>query len=246
MLRSSYIWFHGQAARSNSVLAALLRIRQQHQRPSHPINRRDASLQVISPSRDLSVSSSLERQQLVDEAMKILRKEVRGGDALSDVDAASAAFCVEVGKLLSVAAVFGPPRQPLVLPRHCSGYARTRNSWCPTRQVMSICVPLLNLKDGKTAGRRFVIEELSGPLLQALESPASPTVSSESDLKQHRSAIVSVLVLWEDCWKVTAVMRMEGRRLWARKVSFPSHRLRIVRCSIRGHYCFLQRPLMRF
>ncbi|EKF32451.1 hypothetical protein MOQ_003695 [Trypanosoma cruzi marinkellei] len=195
MLRSSYFWLHGQAARSHSVLAALLRIRQQYQRPSHPINRRDASLQVISPSRDLSVSFPQERQQLVDEAMKILRKEVRGGDTLSDVDAASAAFCVEVGKLLSVAAAFGAATTTPRVAEALQWVRANKKQLVSTRQVMSICVPLLNLKDGKTAGRCFVIEELGGPLLQALESPASPTVSSESDLKQHRSAIVSVFSL---------------------------------------------------
>ncbi|KAF8288073.1 hypothetical protein TcBrA4_0016780 [Trypanosoma cruzi] len=221
MLRSSYIWFHGQAARSHSVLAALLRIRQQHQRPSHPINRRDASLQVISPSRDLSVSSSQERQQLVDEAMKILRKEVRGGDALSDVDAASAAFCVEVGKLLSVAAVFGAATTTPRVAEALQWVRTNKKQLVSTRQVMSICVPLLNLKDGKTAGRRFVIEELSGPLLQALESPASPTVSSESDLKQHRSAIVSVFSLVGRLLESDGGDADEGKKVMGEESVFP-------------------------
>ncbi|RNF26679.1 uncharacterized protein Tco025E_01077 [Trypanosoma conorhini] len=195
MLRSTHLWLHGPAARSQSVLAALLRIRHQHQRPPHSLNRRDAPMQLLSSSHDHVVSALQERQQLVDEAMKILRKEVRGGDALSDVDAASANFCVEVGKLLSVAAAFGATTTTPRVAEALQWVRMNKKQLVSMRQVMSICVPLLNLKDGKTAGRRFVMEELSTQLLEALEAPVPTAASSESELKQHRSAVVSVFVL---------------------------------------------------
>ncbi|RNF06296.1 hypothetical protein TraAM80_03986 [Trypanosoma rangeli] len=195
MLRSTHLWLHGSAARSQSVLTALLRIRHQYQRPTNPLNRRDASMQLMSTSRDHFVSALQERQQLVGEAMKLLRKEVRGSDTLSDVDTESASFCIEVGKLLSVAAAFGATTTTPRVAEALRWVRMNKKQLVSLRQVMSICMPLLNLKDGKTAGRRFVVEELSTPLLTALETPVFATASLESDLKQHRSAVVSVFTL---------------------------------------------------
>ncbi|KEG12143.1 hypothetical protein DQ04_01961040 [Trypanosoma grayi] len=208
---------HGPAARSQSVLAALLRIRQQYQRPPHALNRRDTT----SPRDFNTVTVAEERQRLMGEAMKILRKEVRGADALSDVDATSATFCVEVGKLLSVAAAFGAatttPRVVETLQwvrvnkSHLAFGAATttprvvetlqwvrvnKSHLTSPRQVMSICMPLLNLRDGRSAGRNFVVTELCTPLLTALEAPMTGAEAlTELELKQHRSAITSVFNL---------------------------------------------------
>ncbi|KAH8611439.1 hypothetical protein ERJ75_000976900 [Trypanosoma vivax] len=176
---------HGLSVHSSSVLAALLRLRYQYQRPQ---SRRE-------PSTSLTAISLLDRQRLAGEALKLLKKEVRAGDALSDVEDSNVLFCIEVGKLLSVAATFGAltstPRVAEVL----QWVRENKDRLLSTRQLMSIAMPLMNLRDGKTLGRQFVSEELVVPLLMSLEGPLSSSGASDAEVTQQKTVIISVFIL---------------------------------------------------
>ncbi|CBH15665.1 hypothetical protein, conserved [Trypanosoma brucei gambiense DAL972] len=172
------------ASAPQSVLRTLQRLRQQYQRP---LQRRETPM--------AGCETSQSKQRLADEALKLLRREVRGSDMLSDVSVVSSSFCIEVGKLLSVAAAFGATTTTQRVAEALQWVRINKSSLLTTRQVMSVAMPLLNLKDGKSLGRQFVMEELVTPLLTSLEASVSTATMNEVEMKQHYSAIVSVFSL---------------------------------------------------
>nr|CCC93758.1 conserved hypothetical protein [Trypanosoma congolense IL3000] len=185
MLRFCTGRLHGATTQPQSVLRTLLRVRQQYQR----------SLQNREVVMTQGCSEPQERQKLMDEAMKLLKREIRGGDTLSDVDATSAAFCIEVGKLLSVAATFGASSTTARVSEAIQWVRGNKSRLQSTRQVMSIAMPLMNLMDGRVFGRQFVIEELSTQLLLSLEVPLNTSMMDETGMRQYRNAVISVFAL---------------------------------------------------
>ncbi|KAG5490046.1 hypothetical protein JKF63_00165 [Porcisia hertigi] len=142
---------------------------------------------------------------LCTEAMRLLNSEVRSRDNLSDVSQSSPAYGSEIGKLLNTAAAFGASTTFPRVQQALHWIKLNKDSLHTPRQVMSLCMPLINLSDGPTVGVAFVLEELYEPLLFALQDVASTspgsatesadTVSSSSaaTVQQHLVAITSVM-----------------------------------------------------
>ncbi|KAG5489314.1 hypothetical protein GH5_00182 [Leishmania sp. Ghana 2012 LV757] len=142
---------------------------------------------------------------LCTEALRLLNSEVRCKDNLSDVPQNSPAYGSEIGKLLNAAAAFGASTTfPRV--KHALHWIQlNKESLHTPRQVMSLCMPLISLSDGPTAGVAFVLDELYEPLRFALQdvaaaSPGSSTESAESSssnastiVQQHLVAITSAM-----------------------------------------------------
>ncbi|CBZ38620.1 hypothetical protein, conserved [Leishmania donovani] len=142
---------------------------------------------------------------LCTEALRLLNGEVRCRDNLSDVPKSSPMYGSEIGKLLNIAAAFGAST---TFPRvqHALHWIKLNKESLQTpRQVMSLCMPLLNLGDGRTAGVAFVLEELYEPLLLALQDVASTSLESAAEsannapsdataaVQQHLVAITSAM-----------------------------------------------------
>ncbi|CAG9583696.1 conserved hypothetical protein [Leishmania major strain Friedlin] len=142
---------------------------------------------------------------LCTEALRLLNGEVRCRDNLSDVPKSSPMYGSEVGKLLNIAAAFGAST---TFPRvqHALHWIKlNKESLHTPRQVMSLCMPLLSLADGRTAGVAFVLEELYEPLLLALQDVASTSPESAAEsadnapsdataaVQQHLVAITSAM-----------------------------------------------------
>ncbi|CBZ26020.1 conserved hypothetical protein [Leishmania mexicana MHOM/GT/2001/U1103] len=142
---------------------------------------------------------------LCTEALRLLKSEVRCHDNLSDVPKSSPMYGSEIGKLLNIAAAFGAST---TFPRvqHALHWIKlNKESLHTPRQVMSLCMPLLSLADGRTAGVAFVLEELYEPLLFALQDVASSSPESAAEsadnapsdttaaVQQHLVAITSAM-----------------------------------------------------
>lgn len=128
------------------------------------------------------------------EAGKLLNKAERSQELLTDVLPTSPAYCVEVGKLLSLGAYFGcstsTPRIADAL-AWVAQYGET--SLLTLRQVMSIATPVTNLADGRAAGSEILWSALMKPLENAVSGVMNPgkTTGYEENL-HNRNGIVSV------------------------------------------------------
>ncbi|KAK7199887.1 hypothetical protein NESM_000036600 [Novymonas esmeraldas] len=153
------------------------------------------------------------------EAQRLLNNESRRSDALSDVSPSTALYAVEVGKLIGTAAAFGAattfPRVDAALSWVCEN----ESAMTSPRRVMSICMPILNLSDGPTAGVAFILRVLYMPLLLALQdvaavtAPPPPDAPSTTDTSTAVDASTNESTVQQQLVAITSAMAMVSK--WA-------------------------------
>ncbi|CCW66984.1 unnamed protein product [Phytomonas sp. Hart1] len=170
---------------------------------------------LLSPYPSLSFSlsrpSNADLQRLMADAVRLLNKGTRSHDPLSDLVSSSPQYFMEVGKLLTVASFFRASTTDARVSEGINWVRRHLSQFQTTRQIISVCVPIMNLKDGQKNGHKFIWSYLYEPLLMSLlqdnvsdvssvaEATAGDQACGEADedrlLQQNRTAVASVFLL---------------------------------------------------
>ncbi|GET93243.1 hypothetical protein, conserved [Leishmania tarentolae] len=205
------------AQQQQAIAAVLARYQQQPAMRTPPASTFRAAVQVDvedavvgqenSGDAGSSAASSVLQTAIIlcTEALRLLNGEMRFRDSLSDVPKSSPMYGSEIGKLLNIAAAFGASTTFPRVQQALHWIQTNKESLHTPRQVMSLCMPLISLTDGRTAGVSFVLEELYEPLLLALQDvtlTSSETVTESADnppsdaaaaAQQHLVAITSAM-----------------------------------------------------
>ncbi|KPA80102.1 hypothetical protein ABB37_05102 [Leptomonas pyrrhocoris] len=173
-----------RSSQQQQVIAAVL----ERNRKARYLGSKDTPLSLLSSSEgDAGVAADEEQGSssrnvsttihagflLCVEAQRLLKGEGQSKTPLSDVAVSSPLYAAEAGKLLSTAAAFGASTTFPRVQEVCAWIRAHTDSLRTPRQIMSLCMPLVNLADGATAGVSFVLEVLYEPLLLALQEDGS-------------------------------------------------------------------------
>ncbi|KAI5691244.1 hypothetical protein MNV84_07949 [Leishmania braziliensis] len=147
---------------------------------------------------------------LCTEALRLLSGEVRCNDTLSDVPQNSPSYGSEIGKLLTTASAFGASTTFPRVQQALHWIKLNKELLLTPRQVMSLCMPLITLADGATAGVAFVLEELYEPLLLALQDVASTSTASAPESADSASSNTTAVVQ-QNLVAITSAMGMVAK-----------------------------------
>lgn len=75
---------------------------------------------------------------------------------ISDISINSPIFYIEVNKLLGLGALFHASTTTQLIAQAISYICQHIKQLTTVRQLMSACIPIINLQDGQTAGRNIV------------------------------------------------------------------------------------------
>lgn len=94
----------------------------------------------------------------------------------------SANFYIEVCKLLLLGATFHASTTTPLIAQAISYVCQHSKQLTTMRQLMSVCIPIMNLQDGQSAGRQIVLSHFIQPLINAVIQ-SIPCQSSDNTIK---------------------------------------------------------------
>lgn len=183
--------------RSVTVIHTLQRLRHSSDRFRHP-----SGTDECKSSGDKAADRSLRSHLLTSstssvpasqvEALKLLDKKIREKEALTNVLPTSPTYCIEVGKMLAMAAYFGASTSTVRVAEALTWIEISGPQQLTTlRQIMSIATPLANLSDGPTAGKKFFFRVMLDPLEKALDAVnCKDTAAGTFDEQLHTKAAI--------------------------------------------------------